>query len=193
MPPKKKTPSTSVIDDKLKKGPQRKVAAKKVNKEICTVCKKKTNLSEDGLKCNICQFQYHAPCLDIQPRVLELIAEMEDHGLNSWKCESCKSALATLEDKVHLNAVEIVKINERMDSNEQAHSDLEEKVEQMSKELSDLKKENEHVKTQSNADMMRSVQAELVEQNSRSKNVVIHGLADNNSADEDMKNLIINH
>ena len=36
---------------------------------------------------------------------------------------------------------------------------------------------------------MRSVQAELVEQNSRSKNVVIHGLADNNSADEDMKNL----
>ena len=121
MPPKRRD---SLTQKKGGKNNHEKNNPKKTIKETCLVCKKKTDPVKDSIACNVCGHQFHIQCKDISEENFEIIKDIEAKGMtNPYRCESCKSVLGCLDDRINKNSAEIAKIADKLEANEEALED----------------------------------------------------------------------
>ena len=109
-----------------------------MGKNNCPICKKTTNAVASNkvgaLKCSICEFWYHPPCVQVDDTQLDLIKKCEEIGMGSpWSCIVCRSAVEKLNKSVKQIASRVTVIESRTD-------DLEKSAEDLKKENKILKK-----------------------------------------------------
>ena len=108
-----------------------------MGKNNCPICNKTTNAVASNkvgaLKCSICEFWCHPPCVQVDEPQLDLIKKCEEMGMGSpWSCSVCRSAVDKLDKSVKQIASRVTVI--------------ESKTESLEKSAEELKKENKHLK-----------------------------------------------
>ena len=170
MPPKRRD---SLTQKKGGKNNHEKNNPKKTTKENCLVCKKKTDLAKDSIACNVCGHQFHIQCKDISEENFEIIKDIEAKGMtNPYRCESCKSVLGCLDDRINKNSAEIAKIADKLEANEEVIEDHGGRLKAIEEVVNEMQKKQNKNEQQNAVATSRQIQNELAEQNSRSRNVV---------------------
>ena len=164
-----------------------KTGGKKGAKDTCLICKKPTDLKKDSVACNVCELQFHATCkgvsedaLDLMQRVMQL-----ESAHNPYRCESCDTILGRLDDRVKKNTADIARMADRVEEHDERFEQQEEKIKNMKEEIKELKNKSSKNEKQSSAQISKQVQSELAEQNSRSKNLVFHGIPESDPFSEE--------
>ena len=185
MPGRKDSLSQKETKKKGKKD-QDKVAQKKIAKDVCLVCKKKADLSKDGVACNVCGHQFHIHCKDIPEDFYDILQDIAEKGWeNPYRCESCKSAIGALEDKINKNTAELARVAEKVEANDERLNNQDDRVTALEEAMNELNKKQSKKEQQSSVATSRMIQDELAQQKARSTNLVFHGISECETEAED--------
>jgi len=102
----------------------------------CVDCGKAVLKSQAGLICDICGFWHHAECEEVSDEVYEFLSDHSDDASLAWYCKKC----VVVSKKLVGTTVAICNQQQQMDVKvEQFKSDVCGKVEQLSRELQELR------------------------------------------------------
>ena len=100
-----------------------------MGKNDCPVCRKTTNAVASNklgaLRCSICDFWYHPPCVQVDSAQIDLIKKCEDLGMASpWSCTVCSSAFAKLDKSVKQVTARVASVETKTETLEQTAETL---------------------------------------------------------------------
>ena len=184
MPPKKRDSIGNKDAKKSNKKEQEKV--KKSAKDICLICKKKTDLEKDSIVCNVCTHQFHTHCKNMSEEQFDMLQDIAANGWeNPWRCESCKSVLGALDDRINKNTAEIARVADKVEANEENISANAGKIKAMEEAMLKIQEKQDKTEKLNSATTSKLIQNELAQRQSRSNNLVFHGIPEAETLAED--------
>lgn len=76
-------------------------AERAVNKSTCTNCKLKVCDDEKGMQCDVCEYWYHAQCMEIPDEVYNFMtSDKASADLFDWTCYYCKRGYANIKKRL---------------------------------------------------------------------------------------------
>ena len=161
-----------------------------MGKNDCQICKKTTNAvasnKSGGLKCSICDFWYHPPCVQVDADMMSLIKKCEDMGMSSpWNCSVCSSAFAKLDKSVKQVATRVSVVENKTATLEGTTSSLVKENETLKEEMKVVKEKMRAMEDKAADNTGEAVLEEVTERASKERNVVIHKCFESDAAVEE--------
>ena len=166
-------------------------SGKALAKTTCWICKKTTNKIASnkfgGIQCFICDRWYHPPCVHLNSKKFEMIAQWEEDGSRfPWKCPPCDSSQSKL-----FKAVTV--LNSRLDETERRMGAQDVRLERVEdkgkfqdsrldihdKDIKELRDQLAQLGDNGSSSAFR----EMNERYSKETNLVIHSVPESDSSD----------
>ena len=167
------TPNTSQVSTHKGKKPGRSVNGKKVKpKHPCPKCNE--NCTSGSIQCRVCDNWYHRKCADMTVKIFNMFNEAMAAGHDHcWSCTHCSTVFKKLNQKVTLLSKELELIKEQGTRTEGRVDKVEKRVDDMSKELKEVKNN-----TEGNSQVKNDIYIEINEREARRCNLLVHNISE---------------
>ena len=145
----------------------------------CIVCKQNVSDrdSKGSINCNVCQRYTHAPCANLDSKMLGWFRDMEAKtGKHCYSCEGCALGYHQMDIKIAQLDKRMREMEDRNTEAREESAQTKDKVEKVEKEVKEVKADMKSVKEDTAAICTKAWSRELRERKARELNVIVYGL-----------------